>query len=230
MTPSSSARPPIRVVVVDDDGLLRDSLSYLLDADPDITVVGTADDGDRALRTVDELRPDVVLMDVRMPRLDGIEATRLVKSRLDPPRVLVLSVFGHDDYVFRALRAGADGFLPKRVRGEDLCRAIKIVASGDALVDPSLTRALVQRFVGGRVDAVDLADDFGLSDREIDVLAELAAGKTNDEIAGGLAITEHTVKSHLASIFAKVGCTNRVQAVIFAFDAGLAVPHPLRSE
>lgn len=214
----------VRVVIADDDDLLRDALAYLIDAVDDLAVVGQAPDGASAVDIVAETAPDVVLMDIRMPGLDGIEATRRIKARPAAPRVLMLTVFGQEEFLYRALRNGADGFLPKRVRSEDLCQAIRIVADGHALIDPSLTRAVIDRYVAHHTDAVDLAATYRLTDREIDVLAELAAGRSNDEIARRLQISEHTVKTHLTSIFAKTGCVSRVQAVILAYDCGLATP------
>lgn len=215
----------ITVVIAEDDDLLRDGLSYLIDAQPDLTVVGQASDGHEAVELVERLHPDVVVMDIRMPHLDGIEATRRIKAQSDPPRVLVLTVFGQDDYVYRAFQHGADGFLLKRVHSDELHTAIRTVAAGHALIAPSVTRGLIDRYTC-RSEPVDLIDCYGLTDREIDVLAELAAGHSNDDIARRLDISDHTVKTHLSSIFAKTDCTSRVQAVILAYDTGLAHPHP----
>lgn len=214
----------IRVAIIDDDELLRDGLAYVIDAADGLHVVGQADDGTGAVALVTATQPDVVVMDIRMPRLDGIAATTRVKAMPDAPAVLVLTVFGQEQYVYRALRAGADGFLPKRVPGVELCRAIHTVAAGHSLIDPTLTRAVIDHYVEQRLVPVDLAGEYDLTEREIDVLAELAAGRSNDEVGRRLGISEHTVKTHLTSLFAKTGVRGRVQAVIFAFDCGLTAP------
>lgn len=216
----------LRIVIADDDDLLRDGLSYLISAQAGMTIVGQASDGEQAVRLTRELRPDLVLMDIRMPKLDGLDATLQIKAQRDPPRVLVLTVLGQEEYVYRAFRNGADGFLPKRVRTEDLEAAIRTVANGHALIAPELTRDLINRYITHNGEATNLAAKYGLTDREIDVLAQLGAGQTNDEIAQHLDITDHTVKTHLSSIFSKTGTTSRVQAVIFAYDNGLVRPQP----
>jgi DNA-binding NarL/FixJ family response regulator len=212
---------PITVVIADDDGLLRRGLTYIIQADQDIVVVGEAADGSSITDVVNRLHPGVVLMDVRMPGLDGIEATLRIKAADSPPRVLILSSFSDDESVVDAFRCGADGYVLKRISPEDLRTAIRIVASGDALVHPGITRDLIDRYVVYQGPKVDLSRLYGLTDREIDVLTELAAGRTNDAIAEHLQVTIHTVKTHLARIFAKTGCTSRVQAAILAFESGL---------
>lgn len=223
---SAEAPPaPLRIVIADDDDLLRDALSYLIDDRDGLTIVGQAADGAEAVQLAENLAPDLVLMDIRMPVLDGLDATLQIKARPNPPRVLVLTVVGQDQYVYQAFRNGADGFLPKRVRSEDLEAAIRTVASGHALIAPEITRTVIDRFITLSGEATDLID-YGLTDREIDVLAQLASGQTNDEIARRLEISDHTVKTHLSSIFSKTGCTTRVQAVIFAYDHGLVRPRP----
>lgn len=222
---TGSPTTPLRIVIADDDDLLRDALSYLIDARDGMTIVGQAADGEEAVRLVETLAPDLVLMDIRMPVLDGLDATLQIKAKPNPPRILVLTVLGQEQYVYQAFRNGADGFLPKRVRSEDLEAAIRTVADGHALIAPEITRTVIDRFITLAGEATDLIE-YGFTDREIDVLAQLASGQTNDEIAQQLEISDHTVKTHLSSIFAKSGCTSRVQAVIFAYDHGLVRPRP----
>ena len=216
----------IRVLIADDQQLVREGFAAILSAEPDLDVVGTAEDGDQVLEAVRRTSPDVVLMDIRMPRLDGIEATRKLAQTRDPPRVLVLTTFDLDEYVYAALQAGASGFLLKDAPRGRLAESIRTVARGETLLDPSVTRRLVERFVKpavrpGLVEA--------LSAREVEVLREIAVGKSNQEIAQTLFISEWTVKSHVVSILAKLGVRDRVQAVVVAYESGLVEPGSFRS-
>jgi DNA-binding NarL/FixJ family response regulator len=218
----------IRVLVVDDQAMVRAGFAALLDAQPDIDVVGQAADGQEAIRIAGETMPDVVLMDVRMPVLDGIEATKVLLSPdrpLPPPKVVVLTTFDVDDYVLEALRAGASGFLLKDALPADLVEGVRVVARGDALLAPSVTRRLIAQFAARpagrpRVDA-DLAV---LTEREREVLREVAQGRDNREIAAALFIAEQTVKSHVSRVFTKLGLRDRAQAVVVAYETGLVVP------
>lgn len=228
MKATPTASPPVRLVLADDDELLRESLAYLIESQDDLHVVGQAANGQDAVDLARSLAVDVVVLDIRMPGIDGIEAVRLIKSRPSGPGVLMLTTFDQDEYVFDAFRHGADGFLLKRARPDDLYRAIRTVARGDALVDPEVTRALIGKYAHGMEPTIDVAAHFKLTEREIDVLTELAAGRSNPEIADRLDVTPQTVKSHLSSAFGKIQCKTRVQAVIFAYDAGLATPRPSR--
>ena len=197
----------------------------ILDAQKDIEVVGEAADGYEALEKADELQPDVVLMDIRMPRLDGLEATRQLVARGRAPRVLMLTTFDADEYVYESLRAGASGFMLKDVRPEQLAEAVRVVARGEALLAPAITRRLIELFVrrplagAGRPDA--LAE---LTERELDVLKLVARGLSNAEIASSLFLTEATVKTHLTHILAKLNLRDRVQAVVLAYESGLVQP------
>jgi DNA-binding NarL/FixJ family response regulator len=219
----------IRVLVVDDDALMRAGLRGVLASDDGIAVVGEAADGGEAIARVAALAPDVVLMDVRMPGLDGIAATREVLAASADVRVLILTTFEQDDYVFGALRAGASGFLLKRARPEDLLAAVRAIAAGDALLSPSVTRTVIERLARGAADdeASAAADTDGLADltaREREVLDLLARGLSNAEIAAALVIEESTVKTHVKRVLTKLGLRDRVQAVIYAYERGLARP------
>jgi len=221
----------IRVLIVDDEELVRTGLRLILDAEPDLDVVGTASDGRQALAEVPRLLPDVVLMDIRMPGLDGLEATRRLLTGPDPARckVVILTTFDVDEHVYEALRAGASGFLLKDVPADQLAHAIRVAAAGEALLAPSVTRRLITAFarqappeaVGARV--AGLAD---LTERETEVLTLLAEGLSNAEIAARLFVGEATVKTHVARILTKLGVRDRVQAVIAAFRAGLVPVDP----
>jgi DNA-binding NarL/FixJ family response regulator len=211
----------IRVVVADDHHVVRDGFAGLLETQPDLTVVGTASDGAEAVRMCRDLRPDVVLMDVRMPDVDGIEATR----HLGPsgPRVLILTTFDLDDYVYDALRAGASGFLLKDVTAERLFDAVRVVAAGDALLAPTVTRRLIAEFARQR-PAGGTPGLAALTPREVDVLRLVAEGLSNREIAARLVVTEETVKTHVSRLLGKLGLRDRTQAVVTAYESGLVVP------
>jgi DNA-binding NarL/FixJ family response regulator len=214
---------PVRVVIVDDDHLMRAGLRMILETAGDLEVVAEASDGDDALRVVAETAPDVVLMDIRMPGTDGIEATRRLTAQGEgAPRVLVLTTFELDEYVFEALRAGASGFLLKRTSPEDLVAGIRVVAAGDALLSPSVTRRLVEEFARRPVvDTPAVGTLAELTDREREVLAFMARGLSNAELAERLFVGEATVKTHVKHILMKLGVESRVQAVVVAYEAGL---------
>jgi DNA-binding NarL/FixJ family response regulator len=214
------------VLVVDDQAVIRAGLRLIVDNEPDLTVVGEAGDGEEALRAVEGARPDVVLMDVRMPALNGIEATARLVAGDAPPAVLVLTTFEDDEYVFGALRAGASGFLLKDAGPDVLVAAIRSVARGEALVDPAVTRRLVQRWAqlesAAEPPAPATADE--LTEREREVLVALARGLSNRELADRLHVSEATVKSHVSSLLTKLGVRSRVQAVILAYERGIVRP------
>jgi DNA-binding NarL/FixJ family response regulator len=212
-----------RVILVDDQALVRGGFRMILDAQPDIDVVGEAANGREALALVRELAPDLVLMDVRMPELDGIEATQRLLSERPEARVLMLTTFDLDEYVYRALRAGAAGFLLKNVPPEELIAAVRAIAAGDALLAPEITRKLIEHYVRSpRVaDAPQLHE---LSEREHEVLQLLARGLSNAEIAAALYVTAGTVKTHVTRILGKLNLRDRVQAVVFAYENGLVKP------
>ena len=215
---------PIRVMIADDQEIVRAGFSALLDTRDDITVVGTARDGRDAIEVARANRPDVVLMDVRMPNLNGIEATRVITTTLDPaPRVIVLTTFDLDEYVYDALSAGASGFLLKDVTAETLFEAVRVVARGDALLTPNVTRRLIDEFVRirPRVHADRVS---GLTAREIDVLRLIAAGRSNAEIGAELFVSSETVKTHVSRILAKLDARDRTQAVIAAYESGICPP------
>jgi DNA-binding NarL/FixJ family response regulator len=218
----------IRVVVVDDQALVRTGFSMILSAEDGIEVVGEAADGRQAVETVRRLQPDVVLMDIRMPELDGVEATRLLAGPdvSDPAKVLMVTTFDLDDYVYAALRAGASGFLLKDTPPEDLVRAVQIVAAGDALIAPGVTRRLIEEFSRrAPTEPAPTPDTLAvLTDREVDVLRQLARGSSNAEIAAALYVGETTVKTHVGHILMKLGLRDRVQAVVLAYETGLVQP------
>lgn len=225
----------VRVLVVDDQALVRRGFGMILGSEPDIEVVGEASDGRAALDAAAALAPDVVLMDVRMPEMDGIEATARLSATpgVDGPKVLILTTFDLDDYVYAALRAGASGFLLKDAPPEELVHAVRVVADGDALIAPSVTRRLIEQFAsalpapdgaaaGGDAPVDDRLAE--LTDREVEVLEQLAQGRSNAEIAAALFVGETTVKTHVGRILMKLGLRDRVQAVVFAYESGLVRP------
>jgi DNA-binding NarL/FixJ family response regulator len=216
----------IRVVLADDQPLVRTGLRMILGAVDDIEVVGEAADGAEAIGVCAELSPDVVLMDVRMPNVDGIDATRAITATDSPPKVLVLTTFDLDDVVYEALRAGASGFLLKDAPEERLVTAIRVVADGGSLFAPSVTRTLIAEFAQRSHRASPVSVD-RLTGRETEVLVHIARGLSNAEIAEALFVTENTVKTHVARILMKLGLRDRVQAVVLAYECGLVTPvHP----
>jgi DNA-binding NarL/FixJ family response regulator len=217
----------VRVLLVDDDDLMRAGLRAVLSTDARVEVVGEAADGRAAIERVRALRPDLVLMDVRMPDLDGIAATREVLAASPDVRVVILTTFEDDDYVFGAIGAGASGFLLKRTRPEDLLAAIQTVAAGDSLLSPSVTRTVIERLARQPTPAIgDRALLGDLTAREREVLELVARGLSNGEIAAALVIEESTVKTHVKRILMKLRLRDRVQAVIFAYESGLTRPGP----
>jgi len=221
----------VRVLVVDDDDLMRAGLQGVLSGDPEIEVAGEAADGHEAVYRTRLLQPDVVLMDVRMPGLDGIAATRELLGAFPDVRVVILTTFEQDDYIFGALNAGASGFLLKRTRPEDLIAAIHTIAAGDSLLSPSVTSRVIERMATGV--APDAAQDARLAEltpREREVLELLSSGLSNAEIAEALVVEESTVKTHVKRILSKLGARDRVQAVIFAYETGVAGLRPARRD
>jgi DNA-binding NarL/FixJ family response regulator len=215
------------VLLVDDDPLVRRGLAMILGSAPDIVVVGEVGDGDEAVGGVRAYAPDVVLMDIRMRRMDGLTATRLVMSLPSPPQVLVLTTYDLDEYVFDALAAGAGGFLLKEGSPQEIISAVRVVARGEVMLSPGTTRKLVGHFVAARANPrrqVALAKLGELSSREREVVAAVAQGKSNADIAGELFLSEATVKTHITRTFVKLGVSNRVQLTIFAYEAGVVVP------
>ncbi|MEV1090355.1 response regulator transcription factor [Streptomyces microflavus] len=219
--------PPIRAVIADDQMMVRQGFTVLLNAEPDIEVVGQAVNGLDAVAKVDELTPDVVLMDIRMPELGGIEATRRITAREGSEvKVLVLTTFDLDEYVYEALRAGAAGFLLKDASADELAHAVRVVAAGDALLSPNITKRLIVEFsrTAGAPRA-PLRERVGdLTERETEVLSLIAAGLSNAEIAGQLTLAEQTVKTHVGRILVKLGVRDRTQAAVFAYESGLVRP------
>jgi DNA-binding NarL/FixJ family response regulator len=215
----------IKVVIADDQALVRGGFRMILDAREDIDAAGEAADGAEAIALVAEHDPDVVLMDVRMPNVDGIEATRQIVASGSPARIIILTTHDLDEYVFAALRAGASGFLLKDVRPPDLVEAIRVVARGDALLAASVTRRLLDRFAAVLPDsAAKPADLDDLTERELEVLRLVALALSNAEIAARLVLTEATVKTHVSSVLRKLDLRDRVQAVVYAYDVGLVRP------
>jgi len=214
-----------RVIIADDDDLMRAGLVELLTVDPSIEIAGEAATGQQAVDRTLRLEPDVVLMDVRMPDVDGIEATRRLAAAGSPAKILILTTFEQDDYVFAALRAGASGFLLKRTRPEDLISAVHIVAAGDSLLSPSVTRRVVDRMAQQPAPTfTDTSTLSSLTPREREVLAALARGLSNREIATALVVEETTVRTHVKRVLMKLHLRDRVQAVIFAYEHGLVRP------
>ena len=218
----------IRLLVVDDEALVRFGFKLILDAEDDFEVVGEAGDGIEAIEAARRLRPDVVLIDIRMPRLDGVEATRTLTS--EGFKVLILTTFDLDESLFNGVKAGASGFLLKDVPPDDLAAAVRAVARGDALVEPRMTRRLLEEFARGPARSPSSASGDGppglsdLTDRELEVFGEMARGLTNAEIAEALFISETTVKTHVAHVLTKLQLRDRVQAVVLAYEGGLVQP------
>ncbi len=218
---------PLRILIADDQALVRAGFKMILDAEDDLDVVGEAADGAAAVELARRLKPDVVLMDIRMPELDGIEATRrVVAMEGDPPvRVLMLTTFDLNEYVYEALRAGASGFLLKDVPPEQLAAGIRVVAQGEALLAPSITKRLIQEFAAAApISAPPPKGLDELTARELEVFGLIARGLSNAEIAAELIVSETTVKTHVARVLMKLGLRDRVQAVVLAYEAGIAVP------
>ena len=215
----------VRVVLVDDQAMVRTGLRMVLAAEPDLEVVGEAADGEAGVRLVTALRPDVVLMDVRMPGVDGLEAARRIIAADLPTRVVVLTTFDEDEYVAAALRAGVSGFLLKVAPPEDLVAAVRTVAAGQGLLDPAVTLRVIESFAAAPAPDPRRAQALAaLTERETDVLALVAAGLSNAEIAGRLYLGEATVKTHVSRVLLKLGLRDRVQAVAFAYESGLVTP------
>ncbi|HET7482354.1 MAG TPA: response regulator transcription factor [Actinomycetota bacterium] len=215
-----------RVALVDDEALVRTGFRMILDAQPDIDVVAEAADGDEVVALVREHHPDLILMDIRMKRMNGVEATRAVLGEPDPPRVVVLTTFDHDEYIYDALRAGASGFLLKEVPPEELAESVRLVAAGEAVLQPSVTRKVVEAFAAGRAE-IPLPRDReleSLTDRELDVFKLMAQALSNAEIATSLHISEATAKTHVAHILMKLGLRDRAQAVVRAYESGIVRP------
>jgi DNA-binding NarL/FixJ family response regulator len=227
--PGGSLPTTVRVLIVDDQPLIRQGFGMILAAQPDLQVVGEAADGEAAIEAVGRLRPDVVLMDIRMPGVDGIETTRRLRAAGSDTRILILTTFGHDQYVVEALGAGAAGFLLKDATPEDLVHAVRVIAGGHALLSPSVTTRLIARVLpslSAGVRATTARDGaLGLlTDREHEVLLRVAHGRSNAEIAEELFISETTVKTHISHVLSKLGLRDRVQAVIAAYELGLLAP------
>jgi DNA-binding NarL/FixJ family response regulator len=218
-------REPVTVLVVDDQELVRAGFVVILEATEGIAVVGEAGDGAAAVRQAIEHRPDVVLMDIRMPGMDGLEAARLITAMTDPPKIVMLTTFDLDDYVYEALRSGASGFLLKDSPRADLVAAIRAAVAGDALLAPSVTRRLIEAFARRPAETTLSPSRLAaLTARERDVLLLLARGRSNAEIAKALFVSEATIKTHVGNLLAKLGLRDRVQAVIAAYETGVVVP------
>ncbi|MER5932259.1 response regulator transcription factor [Streptomyces sp. NPDC002054] len=220
------SRPPLRIVLADDERMVRTALRVILDAEEDLTVVGEAVDGAEAVSQVRALAPDVVLMDVRMPGIDGIRATEQILATMpEPPRIVVVTTFENDSYVYGALRAGASGFLLKRADPEELVGAVRLVARGDCLLFPAAVRALADRHAAAAPPAAAPWVD-RLTDREADVLRLMATGLSNHEMSERLGVGPQTVKSHVAGVLSKTGSRDRTQAVIAAYEGGFLMKKP----
>jgi DNA-binding NarL/FixJ family response regulator len=216
----------IRVLLADDQALIRSGIRSLLDAEDDIEVVGEAVDGRQAVALAAEYQPDIALVDIQMPVLDGIEATRQIVAdeRLENVRVVILTNFGLDEYIFRALRAGAAGFLLKDMEPTELLQALRVVMRGDSLLSPAVTRSLISEFVARPPDAVAAAGMEELTNREREVVALVAHGLSNDEIAATMVLSPATAKTHVSRAMIKLGARDRAQLVVFAYQAGLVSP------
>jgi DNA-binding NarL/FixJ family response regulator len=212
-------------VLVDDQALIRTGFKMILETEDDIEVVGEASDGEQAISMTRSVRPDVVLMDVQMPTMDGLEATgRIVRDANVPSRIVILTTFERDDYIFEALRAGASGFLLKNAPSEELVHAVRVVAAGDALLAPSVTRKVIEGFIRRPAHRSNEVELRRLTERETEILQLLATGKSNSELAAHLFVGEGTVKTHVSSVLTKLGLRDRMQAVIFAYESGLIEP------
>lgn len=216
----------IRVVLADDQSMVRAGFRMILETEPDIEVVGEAEDGIQAVSVVQKTLPDVILMDIQMPVLDGLEATRriLQTAGQNNTKVLILTTFEREEYIFEAIKLGASGFLLKNASPEDLISAVKIVAEGNALLAPSVTKRIIAEFAYRHVHYERKDDLKKLTDREIDVLRLLAKGLTNNEIANLLFVSEATIKTHVSNLLTKIDLRDRVQAVVFAYESGLVLP------
>ena len=215
----------IEVVLADDQAMVLAGFRMILESEPDIAVVGEAEDGEQAVAAVQRLRPDLVLMDIQMPGVDGLEATRRITARAElATRVVILTTFERDDYVFEALRSGASGFLLKNAPPEELVHAARVVAQGNALLSPSVTRRIIEQFAAQPARAVVGPELDRLTDREREVLRLLASGRSNAELASELFVGEGTIKTHVSSLLSKLGWRDRVQAVVFAYESGLVTP------
>jgi DNA-binding NarL/FixJ family response regulator len=211
-----------RVVIADDQSMVRRGFRMIIDSEPDMEVVGEAGDGEQAVSACTRLAPHVVLMDIRMPVLDGLEATRRILGGDDPPRIIILTTFDVDEYVFESLRVGASGFLLKNSAPEQLLQAVRVAAHGDALLDPGVTRRVIERFgrLNGLAEPPPALEE--LTPREREVLELVAGGLSNAEIAERLVVSTGTVKTHVARVLSKLGLRDRIQAVVFAYEHGLA--------
>jgi DNA-binding NarL/FixJ family response regulator len=216
----------IRVLIADDQTLVRTGFRVILEAEGDIEVVAEADTGHEAIRQAQLAEPDVILMDIRMPELDGLSATEQIRRRPNPPTIVVLTTFDQNEYVYRALRAGAAGFLLKDAPSSRLIAAVRAAATGDSLIEPSITQRLVERFVEPAQPQGLPAELAPLTERELDVLRLLARGLSNAEIAAELVVAETTVKTHVARILTKLGVRDRVQAVVLAYETGFVARNP----
>ena len=215
----------ISVVLVDDQALIRTGFKMILESEDDIEIVGEAGDGDQGVAAVRRLRPDVVLMDVQMPTMDGLEATRrIVQEGSIPSRIVILTTFERDDYIFDALRAGASGFLLKNSPPDELVHAVRVVAAGEALLAPSVTQKVIEEFIEQPARHSSEAELGRLTARETEILKLLATGKSNAELAGHLFVGEGTIKTHVSNVLTKLGLRDRMQAVIFAYESGLIEP------
>ena len=224
-SPGPSAPGEIRVLIADDEALVRAGFRVLVDSAPDLHVVGEAADGVQAVRQARALRPDIVLMDIRMPIMHGLEATKVILDSADPPRILIVTTFDEDEHVFEALHAGASGFVLKDTPPEQLLDAIRVIAGGDALLTPSITRRLIAEFARSPRPAPPPAAALAqLTERERQVLVQVAAGLSNAEIAASLHLSIPTVKTHVSRLLGKLGGRDRAQLVVFAYEAGVAAP------